>query len=107
MAQTLPAIVKAFGTDNTLLAHFRGSLSPDDQQTLDGLLETAQAYQPVAAQTTPPSSMELLLLTLLLEQHKTVQFLLEQLNYYQQKLYFLKMHKSPLPQIIPGRPARN
>jgi hypothetical protein len=54
---------------------------------LDELFTTIGLYNPVVAQAGYGLPTGLLLLTMHMERHKMVQFLLDQINYYDQKLY--------------------
>ncbi len=91
MSQKLSAVIQAFGINDESLSRFRETLSVENQQVLDDLLYSIQIYRPavsVAGQVLP---MELVLLTMLMEHHKMVQFLIGQLNYYDQKLYLTRV----------------
>ncbi len=88
MTQALTTTTRIFGIDEQTLANFRETLSPDDQQVLDGLLfDSTQTYSLAVAQAANTLPMDLLLLTMLMEHHKMLQFLIGQLNYYDEKLY--------------------
>lgn len=87
MTQNLPVIANLFRIDEPVLVRFREMLSPADRQALDELLDSTEAYHLAAKQGTSALPMEILLLTILMEEHKMVRFLFERLNYYDQKLY--------------------
>ncbi len=91
MTQTLPDLEQCPGICETALARFRESLSRKDQQTLDTLFENAKEACLSVTQQTPALPLELFLIALLLEQQKTLQFLVSRLNYYDQKLYLRRV----------------
>jgi hypothetical protein len=92
MTQTVTATVQVFGVDEQTLTHFRETLPPEDQQVLDGLLfDSTQAYNLAVTQAAHTMPMELLLLTMLMEHHKLLQFLLGQMSYYDQKLFQIRV----------------
>ncbi len=94
MSQTVPAVAETFALDEQPLTDFKLTLSQQDQQILAELLNTAQDYV-LAAKNARPNLLtpfELLLLTMLMEQHKKVRFLFDQLTYYQQKYYLRQNH---------------
>ena len=86
MSKSLAKVADRFGVDAELLDQFHAHLSRADQQALDDLLESTQLYQS-AANLAASQPIELLLITMLLEEHKKIAFLFDQLNYYQQKYY--------------------
>jgi len=95
MTQTLPAISQLFKIEEQSLVRFRDTLTPGDQQVLDELFDSIQFYNPAVSQAAAALPMELLLLTMLMEHHKMVQFLIDRLNYYDEKLYLKRVKRSP------------
>jgi hypothetical protein len=90
MNQTTATLPQLFLLDDATIIHFRETLSEQDQQALDQLLGQRTADHPAApmAATQP---VEHFLIALLLEQHKTLQFLVSRLNYYDHKLYLRRV----------------
>lgn len=96
MTQTIPSAGKLAGSDDQILARFREALLPDDQQALDALIDSRQ----VSGLTGEHGiSIALILFTILIEQQKTILFLVDRLNYYDRKLYWKQVKRSPRPPI--------
>lgn len=91
MTQTVITHSQPFSLDHLAVRRFRETLFSQDQQALDELLEALQSRHPATAPTGVAVPVELLLIALLLEQHKTLQFLVSRLNYYDQKLYLRRV----------------
>ena len=88
MSQSLAKVAQRFGVDTELLDQFHARLSQADQQALDDLLDSTKLYQMAANLAAAGQPIELLLITMLLEEHKKISYLFDQLTYYQQKYYY-------------------
>jgi len=94
MTQTTnPMMARLFGVDEPTLARFRDNLSSEDKQVLDSLFDSAQVYNLAAAQAKYDLPMELILLAMLIEHQKTLRFLVDRLNYYDEKLYLKRVKR--------------
>ncbi len=90
MNQTAATLPQLFFLDDATIIRFRDTLSEQDQQALDELFGQRTAdHQTAPMVATQP--VEHFLIALLLEQHKTLQFLVSRLNYYDQKLYLRRV----------------
>ncbi|HEX9019110.1 MAG TPA: hypothetical protein VF806_07980 [Anaerolineaceae bacterium] len=87
MAQPLSMAAEQFGVEESELVQFREGLPVEDQQALDDLFASTQAYHMAVKYAAAGQPIDLLLITLLLEQHKRIRYLFDQLSYYQQKYY--------------------
>jgi hypothetical protein len=72
MGRTLPSIGQAFLQEQELFARFRRALRRSDQQALDDLFTSAQQHLAAAAYAAHALPFEILLLAMLLEEHKEV-----------------------------------
>src|SRR3990172_1483190 len=70
MGRTLPSITQAFLQEQQSLARFRRALRLDDQRALDGLLASSRHHLAAAAYASPLLPFEVMLLAMLVEQHK-------------------------------------
>ncbi len=87
MAITIPEIGEVFGMDEITLALFTEMLSFTDQQVLSELLASTEIDRQVLEKSARAASLELLMLAILIQQQKTIQFLVSRLDYYDEKLY--------------------
>ncbi len=87
MTQALPTVAQLFGIDPSALERLQESLSQDDRQALEALFNSLKTYNLAAEQAAHTLPIELFLLTLLMEHHKVLQFLIGRRDYYDQKLY--------------------
>ncbi len=90
-----------FYLEEAAIRKFRDTLSSPDQLALDELLEAFAADRQAAAPTAAALPLELLLIALLLEQHKTLQFLVSRLNYYDHKLFLRRVKNIPSDGEVP------
>ena len=79
MGRTLPSITQAFLQEQQSLARFRRALRREDQQVLDELLAASRHHLAAAAYASHLLPFEVMLLAMLLEQHKEVLRLRRQL----------------------------
>lgn len=72
MGRTLPSIGQAFLQEQESFARFRRALRRSDQQALDDLFTSAQQHLAAAAYAAHALPFEIMLLAMLLEEHKEV-----------------------------------
>ncbi len=72
MGRTLPSITQAFFMEQQSFARFRRALRRSDQLALDDLFSAAQQHLAAAAYASHALPFEVLLLAMLLEEHKEV-----------------------------------
>ena len=80
MGRTLPSITQAFLQERQSLARFRRALRREDQRILDELLVASRQHLAAAAYASHLLPFEVMLLSMLLEQHKEVVRLRRQLD---------------------------
>lgn len=80
MGRTLPSITQAFLQERQSLARFRRALRREDQRILDELLVASRQHLAAAAYASHLLPFEVMLLSMLLEQHKEVVRLRRQLE---------------------------
>ena len=72
MGRTLPSITQAFLQEQQSLARFRRALRLDDQRALDALLASSRHPLAPAAYASHLLPFEVMLLAMLVEQHKLI-----------------------------------
>jgi hypothetical protein len=72
MGRTLPSITQVFLQEQEAFARFRRALRRGDQQALDSLFAAARQHLAAAAHAAHATPFEILLLAMLLEEHKEV-----------------------------------
>jgi len=72
MGRTLPSITQAFLQEQSSLARFRRALRREDQHALDDLLADARRHLAAAAYASHLLPFEVMLLAMLVEEHKAV-----------------------------------
>jgi hypothetical protein len=72
MGRTLPSMTQAFLQEQESFMRFRRALRRSDQQILDDLFTSAQQHLAAAAYASHALPFEILLLAMLLEEHKEV-----------------------------------
>lgn len=72
MGRTLPSITNAFLEEQQSLAKFRRALRREDQRALDDLLASARHHLAAAAYASHLLPFEIMLLAMLVEEHKQV-----------------------------------
>ncbi len=80
MGRTLPSITQAFLAEQQSLARYRRALRRADQEALDELLAGARHHLAAAAYASHLLPFEILLLSMLLEEHKQVRRLKQQVE---------------------------
>lgn len=80
MGRTLPSITQAFLQEQQSLIKFRRALRLEDQRALDDLLASARQHLAAAAYASHLLPFEMMLLAMLLEEHKQVMRLRGQLE---------------------------
>lgn len=86
MGRTLPSITQAFLQEQQSLARFRRALRREDQRALDDLLADAKRHLAAAAYASHLLPFEVMLLAMLVEEHKQVMRLREQMEALQGEL---------------------
>ena len=72
MGRTLPSITQAFMQEQASLARFRRALRREDQRALDDLLASARHHLAASAYASHLLPFEVMLLAMLVEEHKRV-----------------------------------
>lgn len=72
MGRTLPSITQAFLQEQQSLAKFRRALRLEDQRALDDILASSRQHLAAAAYASHLLPFEVMLLAMLVEEHKTV-----------------------------------
>ncbi len=72
MGRTLPSITQAFLQEQQSLARFRRALRREDQRALDELLAASRHHLAAAAYASHLMPFEVMLLAMLVEEHKEV-----------------------------------
>ena len=86
MGRTLPSITQAFLQEQQSLARFRRALRREDQRALDDLLGSARQHLAAAAYASHLLPFEVMLLAMLVEQHKQVLRLQQEIDVLQSTL---------------------
>jgi hypothetical protein len=86
MGRTLPPAAQVFQNELQSLADFRRALRREDQRALDDLLVAARQHLAEAAYASHALPFEMMLLSMLLEEHKQTLRLLDQLEALQRNL---------------------
>lgn len=80
MGRTLPSITLAFLQEEGTFQSFRRALRRSDQRALDDLFAAAHQHLAAAAYASHPLPFEVFLLAMLLEEHKEVLHLRQQIE---------------------------
>jgi hypothetical protein len=80
MGRTLPSITQAFLNEQQSLARFRRALRLEDQRALDDLLGSSRRHLAAAAYASHLLPFEIMLLSMLVEEHKQVLRLRQELE---------------------------
>jgi hypothetical protein len=80
MGRTLPSITQAFLQEQQSLARFRRALRWEDQRALDDLLTASRHHLAAAAYASHLLPFEVMLLAMLVEEHKQVLRLQQELE---------------------------
>ena len=80
MGRTLPSITQAFLQEQQSLSKFRRALRMEDQRALDDLLAASRHHLAAAAYASHLLPFEVMLLAMLVEEHKEIMRLRERLD---------------------------
>jgi hypothetical protein len=80
LGRTLPSVTQAFLQEQQAFARFRRALRRSDQHALDDLFTSAHQHLAAAAYTAHALPFEVMLLAMLLEEHKEVMRLRQMLD---------------------------
>ncbi len=86
MGRTLPSITQAFLQEQQSLARFRRALRREDPRALDDLLGSSRQHLAAAAYASHLLPFEVMLLAMLVEQHKQVLHLQQEIEVLQSTL---------------------
>lgn len=86
MGRTLPSITQAFMHEQQSLARFRRALRREDQRALDDLLASSRHHLAAAAYASHLLPFEVMLLAMLVEEHKQVVTLRQRIDLLQAEL---------------------
>ncbi|HSM25305.1 MAG TPA: hypothetical protein VK856_10615 [Anaerolineaceae bacterium] len=86
MGRTIPSITQVFMQEEQSLSRFRRALRRSDQLVLDELLSLARQHIAAAAYATHVLPMETFLVAMLLEEHKEVRRLRDEVELLQRSL---------------------
>jgi len=101
MGRTLPSITQAFLQEQASLARFRRALRLSDQRALDDLLAAARHHLAASAYASHLLPFEIMLLAMLVEEHKQVLRLQTEL---QELRRVLRLDKEGRP-LLPEQPS--
>jgi hypothetical protein len=80
MGRTLPSITQTFHREQQSLSRFRRALRLEDQRALDDLLASSRHHLAAAAYASHLLPFEVMLLAMLVEEHKQVIHLRQQID---------------------------
>ena len=80
MGRTVPSITQTFLKEEGAFTRFRRALRRSDQLALDALFASARQHLAAAAYAAHPLPFETFLLAMLLEEHKKVELLLQEMT---------------------------
>ena len=92
MGRTLPSITQAFLQEQASLAKFRRALRREDQRALDDLLASARHHLAASAYASHLLPFEVMLLAMLVEEHKQVLSLRNEIEGLRQSLKLPDSH---------------
>jgi hypothetical protein len=87
MGRTIPSITQVFMNEEQSLSRFRRALRRSDQLALDELLSYARQHIAAAAYATHVLPMETFLVAMLLEEHKEVRRLRDEVERLRQQCH--------------------
>lgn len=85
MGRTLPSITQAFLQEQQSLAKFRRALRIEDQRALDDILAASRRHLAAAAYASHLLPFEVMLLAMIVEEHKEVLRLRQRLDVLEEK----------------------
>ena len=86
MGRTLPTISQQLSETEAMLSRFRRMLRKEDQYVLDGLFAQARLHIAAIGETQSLLPFEAVLLAMLLEQAKDIQYLKHEIAMLQQRI---------------------
>jgi hypothetical protein len=95
MGRTLPSITQAFLNEQQSLTRFRRALRLEDQRALDDLLGSSRRHLAAAAYASHLLPFEIMLLSMLVEEHKQVLHLRQEVDVLKARVE--SMHKEAIP----------
>jgi hypothetical protein len=95
MGRTLPSITQAFLQEQQSLARFRRALRIEDQRALDDLLGASRQHLAAAAYASHLLPFEVMLLAMLVEEHKQVLLLRQELEVLQSRAMGVRKLSAP------------
>jgi hypothetical protein len=95
MGRTLPSITQAFLNEQQSLTRFRRALRLEDQRALDDLLGSSRRHLAAAAYASHLLPFEIMLLSMLVEEHKQVLHLQQELDALRARVD--SIHKERIP----------
>ena len=102
MGRTLPSITQAFLNEQQSLARFRRALRREDQRALDDLLAEARQHLAASAYASHLLPFEVMLLAMLVEEHKRVLHLETRLELLRREVGLPAVAGIPVPNRLPG-----
>jgi hypothetical protein len=102
MGRTLPSITQAFLNEQQSLARFRRALRREDQRALDDLLADARQHLAASAYASHLLPFEVMLLAMLVEEHKRVLHLETRLELLRREVGLPVVAGIPGPNRLPG-----
>ena len=105
MGRTLPSITQAFLQEQASLARFRRALRLGDQRALDDLLAAARHHLAASAYASHLLPFEIMLLAMLVEEHKQVLRLQNELEELRRGLRLDKEGRPLLPKPSSAEPS--
>ncbi|MCH7587798.1 MAG: hypothetical protein IIC78_07155 [Chloroflexi bacterium] len=92
MGRTLPSITQAFLQEQQSLAKFRRALRLEDQRALDDILAASRRHLAAAAYASHLLPFEVMLLAMLVEEHKEVLRLRQRLDVLEERKRAREQH---------------
>jgi uncharacterized protein YjiS (DUF1127 family) len=102
MGRTLPSITQAFLHEQQSLTRFRRALRREDQRALDDLLGVSRRHLAAAAYASHLLPFEIMLLSMLVEEHKQVLHLRQEVDVLRSRLEALTNTARQIPPPAPG-----
>ncbi len=97
MGRTLPSITQAFLQEQQSLGRFRRALRKEDQRALDDLLSASRHHLAAAAYASHLLPFEVMLLAMLVEEHKQVMRLRHQMDMLRAEIEAPPALEAPAP----------
>lgn len=107
MGRTLPSITQAFLNEQQSLARFRRALRLEDQRALDDLLGASRRHLAAAAYASHLLPFEVMLLAMLVEEHKQVLRLQQEVDALKARVDAICSDANPVESAEQDEPARD